>query len=585
MQKFGKELTEWKKRGIIKYSEDAKGGVVMRTEKNSTQKAREDELDRFWDIDALLPKKTVVPHAADTSAVEIEIPAVTEEGERAYTLPARPKSEGGARSAAHEPSLHKSAESRMPAEEYVPENALLRSVRIHPWSSSYRYYEDFLRDAVRLYPIRGEECPRASFFSYVPQYSQMSRAQLEWYLWWRDCFRRGINLEIDYSYLLLYAYELINLSRKLDPTLVQKELCKLWENYRDTYHQLDSYLPEWICDCSLLHRLPPPEWSSPALQAAAMNHCRFREFYVNCSGEEGYARALIAFCCNYNYRKSKFCTEENLALFDRAILSVVKQLTEMTAAGGKILSKAGFEESRMQRDAYSGALCVARVKRRIEIEYCSFSRSHELRYFLTDLVKYTENGIRAALGIRSRLTVYSLPMQVRAFVDSVLSGILPKRPTEEPREAYEELYDIPKRTLSFEAAAEIEKASWETTDLLIEAFSEEDEADGEESVGALPVKEEADSAPQIATPVPEMQDTQDVWARYRPYLRAIAAREDWWQKEEVRRLGKPTDVIVDEINALSVDRFGDILLEEADSGYAVIEDYTDWLDELLREQT
>ena len=60
-----------------------------------------------------------------------------------------------------------------PDEDYIPENALIHKVRIYRWKSDYRYYESFVRDAVRLYAIKGVECPRVSFFSYVPQYSQM----------------------------------------------------------------------------------------------------------------------------------------------------------------------------------------------------------------------------------------------------------------------------------------------------------------------------------------------------------------------------------------------------------------------------
>ena len=566
----------------------------MDSSRKDLQRMREEELDRFWEIDALLPKRTVVPHARDTSAVEIEIPASKEEQGSTYPIPPRRAQEEKDPPKRHYIPPHKPTVPPTPSEEYVPENALLRRVRIYPWNSTYRYYEDFFRDAVRLYPIRGEECPRISFFSYVPQYSQMSRAQLEWYLWWRDCFRRGVLLETDYSYLLLHAYELINLSRKLDPVLVQGELCKLWESYRDTYRQLDSYLPEWICDCSLLHRLPPPVWSSSALQKAAMGHCRFREFYVNASREEGYARALLAFCCNYDYRKSKFCTEEQRPLFDRAILAVIGAAIDATEKEGQLFFKAGFEDSRMSRDAYSGALCVARVKRRIEIEYCSFSRSHELRYFLTDLVKYTENAIRAALGIRSRLTVYSLPMQIRSLADSILEGILPRKQCREEREAYEALYDLPKHSLSFEAAAEIEKNSWETTDLLLEAFGEDENQESEElrtesTPDSASSREPTPIAEPILSPMPENapapSDASDAWAAYRPYLRAVAARDGEAQRREAALQGRPCDVLADEINALAVDHFGDLLLEEADGGYAVIEDYTDWLETLLREQT
>ena len=37
---------------------------------------REEELDRFWDIDALLPHKKSFPRSAETDPVALEIPAL-----------------------------------------------------------------------------------------------------------------------------------------------------------------------------------------------------------------------------------------------------------------------------------------------------------------------------------------------------------------------------------------------------------------------------------------------------------------------------------------------------------------------------
>ena len=41
------------------------------------------------------------------------------------------------------------------------------------------------------------------------------------------------------------------------------------------------------------------------------------------------------------------------------------------------------------------------------------------------------------------------------------------------------------------------------------------------------------------------------------------------------RLGKPIEAVVDEINEISVDIIGDILVEETENGYGIIEDYAD----------
>ena len=46
-------------------------------------------------------------------------------------------------------------------------------------------------------------------------------------------------------------------------------------------------------------------------------------------------------------------------------------------------------------------------------------------------------------------------------------------------------------------------------------------------------------------------------------------------------MGKMPDLLADEINELAAEHMGDVLLEETDDGYAVIEDYTDQVRALL----
>ncbi|MBQ9131252.1 MAG: TerB N-terminal domain-containing protein [Clostridia bacterium] len=544
---------------------------------------REEELDRFWDIDALIPAKKPVPPAVNTDTVEVVLEPKTGTASATGEIPLPPRREPER----HFIPPHTAEEERrapQPDEEYAPQHALLHQVRIYRWKSNYHYYEDFLRDAARLYPIRGEECQRVPFFSYVPQYSQMSRSQLEWYLWWRESLRQGRYPETDYSYVLLYAYEQINLCGKIPPAVAQQALCGLWAHYRRTYRQLDSYLPEWICDLSLIHRLPPPAWSDPDLAKAAMEHCRLREFFVTCAKEEGYAHALLAFCSNYDHHKSKFYTKEHAPLFDRAVLQTLQRVTDQTGEEGRLFSKAGLDDSRMLRDAYTGALCAYRCKRKLEVSYCSFSRSHELRYLVTDLVKYTENRVREALGIRSRLTVYALPEKIRAMADRALAEILPAARTvaDKKREAaavYEKLYDQPHRPLSLTAAAEIERCSWQTTQRLVEAFEEDAVAEVTPPVAEI-------TAPTLPTPVVEDGEGEDaegeIPAPYLPFLRAALREDVGEQKRIAAHIGKSLDVVADEINALAADLLGDILLEDTGAAYAVLEDYRDEAEELLR---
>ena len=42
-------------------------------------------------------------------------------------------------------------------------------------------------------------------------------------------------------------------------------------------------------------------------------------------------------------------------------------------------------------------------------------------------------------------------------------------------------------------------------------------------------------------------------------------------------MGKMIDAVADEINGIAAEVFGDVILEEADGGYAIIEDYKEQL--------
>ncbi len=548
----------------------------MRDEK---KEKRASELDDFWNIDALIPQRHAPHYPHDTEATEIEIGAPTSQNApRGEALPQ--KKEGGPTPRFIPPHSPENVREIPPDEEYFPENSLLRVVRLYREKSGYHYYEDFVRSAERLLAVRGVECPHVPFFSYVPQYSQMTRGQLEWYLWWRECQREGKTVTTDYSYVLLYAYEIINLGGRMNTVEGRDALWRLWLEYRDIFHQLDSYLPNWICDYCLIHRVQPPK-PEPNMLFAAMSRCTLKEFYLTATGRQGLVKALPWVCSDYDYRKSKFYVEENKALYEKHINGVLLEVFTNGAGSEHIPSLEGGDISHMVRPSYNGALCAHSTKCKIVLEYTSFYTSHELRLFVTEVIKYTENQLRTYLGIRSRLSVYSLFPTVRAMIDAYLSPFLPRRvrenaPQAEERAEYEKLYDLPRVPLSLERAQEIERASWDTTERLIEAF--EDEEATVTTVPMMPIAEQ--KTEQIPEP-PEPFD--NAWAPYLAFLKAALDGNAAEQNQLARDMGKMPDVLADEINTLAAERLGDILLEESDRGYAVIEDYISEAETLLHD--
>ena len=562
---------------------------------------REKELNDFWDISALIPpkKKAISRPSAEIHLAEItsERCEHTAESSQQTRLTQRPAP--SAASEAKSTSESKQADKEQgtvitryipphsdrplqapitPDEEYVPESAMLHRVRIYRWKTTYQYYEDFCKHATALYSRRGEPCQPVAFFSYVPQYAQMNRAQLNWYLYWRDGVRRGEIMPTDYSYILLYVFEIINLADTVDVRAGQQQLCALRAAFRGTYPRLGHLLDEWICDYSLIHHLPPPETEDLSL----LGDCTLKEFYVpNTDASHRYASALIAFGSNYMYTKSKFAVGENRALYDKHMPGALCACIADRGEVGARMAGAGLEESRLIRDAYTGALCSHRVKRRIEIDYCSFARSHELRILVTDIMKYTENRLRAYLGVKSRLGLYALPQTFRDCIDRYMQGALPQkiRPaSNEPRQEYEAMYDVPRTALDIHLAAQIEASSWNTTERLISAFGEESEP--LEILCEQPAPEEqphdqisVSCEPNVAE---ETDDLNGKLSEYRGFINFALRNDVAGQRAYAREHGEMLDSIADRINEIAADVIGDILLEEDENGgYRVLEDYTD----------
>ncbi|MBE6630707.1 MAG: hypothetical protein E7624_07670 [Ruminococcaceae bacterium] len=542
------------------------------------------EKDAFWDLESLLPprdKKTAgKSERRDTEAVEITLPPTVAKAAAAESLFVEHPVPSYATDR---------AKRQVPSSSYHPQNALLHEVRIYPWRTEYDYYEQFYRHAHQFAACRGVPTAPQDFFSYMPQYTQMNAAQMSYYFWWRTNFCEGKCLPAAYSYLLLYLYEIINLDDVLPPTKGQENMLRLWLSYREQYPRLDAFLCEWIVDYSLLHGLSAPELPR-ALYRELLGTCRLKEFFVPLEEEgDALSMAVLLFCNNYDYTKSKFYTKESAADFHRVLRGAIGvALAHLKERDGNLLTGASGV-STVARDTFVGAICSYRLRRKIEVDFTSFSRTHELRYLMSDVLKYAENALRAARGIKSRLSVYALDVPLREALDAYLVGVLPQRMPKtrtksqkkgEEIPAYERRYDLPVGEISPERAAEIENASWDTTKRLVEAFEtpilENIPQDGASFTEIAQTSEEVqapsvESGSELAVALGELCEFVQLAA-----LGDVAA-----QRAFALRMHMMTDAVADKINTVSGDILGDIILEEAgNGGYALVEDYTEELKEM-----
>ncbi len=565
---------------------------------------RSRELDDFWDVEHLLPEQSSrrpAPRLRPTpTAVEVELEP------RKASFPSDAQVAQSELSVTHYIPPHTANETdESPCDEYEPHTPLIHRVKVIAWRSNYRYFDQFSEDAERIAATPPPaEARREAFFSYFPQYAQMNRRQLDWYLVWRDHARHGNYPSTDYAYVLLYIFELLNLP--VGDTAQAAERCNLmartWIAYRKTHHQLDHYMCEWLCDYCLIHHLTAPH----AILAPALDDIiavsRLKEFYLTAAmdgeGALGTARLLLTHCCQYDYRKSKFAAGEHQELFDRTIPAAVAAMLPLLLGGEGKAPAITMLPSTTTRDAFTGALCSYRNKRKIEVTYTSFSRSHELRFLMGDMVKHIENRLRSWIGVRSRLSTMSLPIPLREALDAHLAPLAPARGgasvsrKNEPRPAYEALYDLPRGELSLGGADAIEAASWNTTRILTEAFGGEGESSLPLSGGFPQPEPQAKSEPEpepesLATPDPEDRPTPsnplaDALGELAEFVRLALAGDGAGQRAFAARARKMPDAIADAINTVTAEvEIYDMILEEDGGVYRVIEDYRDQVQALL----
>jgi hypothetical protein len=236
------------------------------------------------------------------------------------------------------------------------------------------------------------------------------------------------------------------------------------------------------------------------------------------------------------------------------------------------------------------------------------------------MVKHTENRLRGRIGVRSRLSVMSLPVPLRNALYEYLTPLLPEgsahryHQQDGPPPAYEKLYDTPRKQVSLADADAIEQASWATTRILTEAFAEEKReapvAPDESDIPTPPVADTPVITPAPTPdpiPAPTLAPISEPMPTHEPVVAAphesasasplaVALGEDRatflryamegntrGQREMAARLRKMADALADEINAITAEtEIYDVVLEDdGRGGYTVAEDYRDMLIELL----
>jgi hypothetical protein len=307
-------------------------------------------------------------------------------------------------------------------------------------SVSYQYDsmgERFLQEAKQFHSRDIKSALPVSFMHYWPSFSDMNDNQLRWYLYWRGQYRKGNRLPTDLSYIFIYSYELLNLVEIHDPLYAAGAIWALWTNYRPQYSKLDHYLPGWGSDLlaikkdigtailwwektlPIIHRVPD----------GILN--LIIDQYVSSKRTKEIPQRL--FLMPYENRsKSKYYVEHNKngrldQAFFQAILSVEDYY--LRVHNESIFTR--YTKPRkinIQTSAFASA--PVGIRHPSVINWGSTRQylwTEELREFVIQVVRHTENILRKKDRYARKLSRINLPPEITQLLDIQFSAVIPKR--------------------------------------------------------------------------------------------------------------------------------------------------------------
>lgn len=547
---------------------------------------KRDDFDDFWDLSKLVPKKkpNLSPFSTATPVSEVTVAAMEDTGSVSSVSSEERKLDFSAYKTA--------SEDKKSERSYVPASSrLIKRVTIKPSHDRFDFYDTFRKAALIYFDYKCAKCEFVPFYSYKPQYSQMTTDQKKYYFFWRDELRRKRFLKTDYSYVYLYAYEILNLPEKIGKEEGLRLLLEVWRAYRDELPRLDINFSAWVQDYCLIYELECPFEQIKDFLFDVINVSVFKEFYLSDIEKGGNASsAMLAYLSDYDWRRGKYAGGDNAQIYRTHVESAMQRvfaliLSDETVTNGEI--------SKITRTAFPGSLCTHTVKCILEIEYSSISSSPELRKNVTSALKYVENKLRAILGVKSRLAIKELPDSFRRVIDKYFENEFARMKKERERAAmpeYEKLYDAPESAVSFEDAVEIEKASWKMTARLVEGTEdyeqgilEEHQSRREELTEEKPVNEVENITESDAQP----WDSYGLDHTEIEFLLAVSRSDTGKALQIANESKRMPEALAERVNEAFADNFGDVVLEESDSGgYKVIDDYTEeiseWLQKILK---
>jgi len=310
---------------------------------------------------------------------------------------------------------------------YAPEDIRV-SISMH--DPETKFFRDLERNALR----EGKTAAFVPFMSYWPTYDSMNKAQQEWYFYWRSQIRKGNYLDTDLSYIFVLIYELLSGIGWQDPQEGYQKLMQLWAAYQKKFPSLDSYLTRWTFDFTqqynLEYRLSDVD-ENPRLAPSVMTDILISQHAEDVPLKLNFS--LIDALSDYSLVKSKFYKDGNQDLMHEAIPRAIA-LADAALHKNKqkgILDTYGPSRIKKQEYyAFSSALCP-QANKKTYVTVKDYSTYPELRAYIKELVRYSENTLRELRGYKGRLRGVTIDEETAKLIVNFLKKEYGQQATQE----------------------------------------------------------------------------------------------------------------------------------------------------------
>ena len=317
------------------------------------------------------------------------------------------------------------------------------TVQRSPTTLSYSFESRasrFIKDAEKFHEVEGKPIEPVPFMQYWPTFQALNEQQKRWYFYWRSEVRQGRYPSTPLSYIFIYVYELLCLVELPNPSAAAEQVRTIWRQYRETYPELDRYLPEWGGDLLSARSGTPEsvEWWNTLLREDGFSP---PDVVVNMVLEKAVEDGRVADLpyalwsrLNVYQPKNKFYQRYNAdGAVDTAYLAAIRAIdgyfSSLKAKKGLLERYVSAKLYPQTKRAFMSAIVPDDFPDRIELgEARNYTKSSRLGNLLLSITKYTENILRKQKRFAGRVSGFELEEKLQKVLEETFASPEEKQP-------------------------------------------------------------------------------------------------------------------------------------------------------------